>query len=381
MPTSAFLWGLQFSFLGPVLSLLLVNLFGASTAEVGWVLGIYNAGGFVASLVVPAYADRKHDYLRPMLLAGLLTVALAAVLAFAANLSMVTVALVALGGPAGVGSSLLFAQLRHTGHAAAQIVNTRALISLAWVAGPPLATVIMSALGDRAILAAIALIAVANIATTVVMIRSGQGVVLDSDAPAAEPDPVAGGRGGVALVMAAFVLLQATNATAMTMMTVYVSQTVALDVVWAGLALGLAAGLEVPALLLIGRLSDRFSALGLVATSCVAGAGYYLALAFVTSPVELLALQLLNAWSFAGVAGVGLPLFQQLIPRPGLATGLYANTRRIGAILSGPIIALGSLSPALGQRGIFIACAVITMLGLAVIAILWFAGRRRTAVA
>jgi SET family sugar efflux transporter-like MFS transporter len=145
VPTSAFLWGLQFSFLGPVLSLLLVNLFGASTAEVGWVLGIYNAGGFVASLVVPAYADRKHDYLRPMLLAGLLTVALAAVLAFAANLSMVTVALVALGGPAGVGSSLLFAQLRHTGHAAAQIVNTRALISLAWVAGPPLATVIMSA--------------------------------------------------------------------------------------------------------------------------------------------------------------------------------------------------------------------------------------------
>ena len=32
-------------------------------------------------------------------------------------------------------------------------------------------------------------------------------------------------------------------------MTIYVSQTMGLDIVWAGVALGLAAGLEVPALL------------------------------------------------------------------------------------------------------------------------------------
>jgi MFS transporter, SET family, sugar efflux transporter len=58
----------------------------------------------------------------------------------------------------------------------------------------------------------------------------------------------------------------------------------------------------------------------------------------------LVALQLLNAWSFAGIAGIGLPLFQQMIPRPGLSTGLYMNTRRIGSIVSGPIIAIGSLT-------------------------------------
>jgi hypothetical protein len=52
----------------------------------------------------------------------------------------------------------------------------------------------------------------------------------------------------------------------------------------------------------------------------------------------------LNAWFFAGIAGVGLPLFQQMIARPGLPTGLYMNTRRIGSILSGPIIAIGSLT-------------------------------------
>ena len=105
---------------------------------------------------------------------------------------------------------------------------------------------------------------------------------------------------------------------------------------WAGIALGVAAALEVPALLLIGRLSNRFSHLGLIATSCLAGIGYYLGLAFATGPIMLVGLQLLNTWSFAGIAGIGLPLFQHMIPRPGLSTDLYMNTRRIGSIVSGP---------------------------------------------
>jgi SET family sugar efflux transporter-like MFS transporter len=126
--------------------------------------------------------------------------------------------------------------------------------------------------------------------------------------------------------------------------------------------------LEVPALLLIGRLSNRYSQLGLIATSCIAGIAYYVALAFVTGPIGLIALQLLNAWSFAGIAGIGLPLFQQMIPRPGLSTGLYMNTRRIGAIVSGPLIAIGSLT-VLGQRGIFLASAAVTLIGLVIIGI------------
>jgi hypothetical protein len=79
-------------------------------------------------------------------------------------------------------------------------------------------------------------------------------------------------------------------------------------------------------------------------------------------------LQPLNAWAFAAIAGVGLPLFQQMIPRPGLSTGLYMNTRRIGSIVSGPLIALGSLT-VLGNRGIFLACATVTAVALGVISV------------
>lgn len=69
------------------------------------------------------------------------------------------------------------------------------------------------------------------------------------------------------LVTASFVLLQATNTTSMSFLAVYVPQTVSIDVVRAGIALGVAAGLEVPALMIVARLTTRgVTALGQRAT-------------------------------------------------------------------------------------------------------------------
>ena len=195
--------------------------------------------------------------------------------------------------------------------------------------------------------------------------------------PAAAPEESPVGQAGIVLITAAFVLLQATNATAMTFMTIYVTETLRLDVVWAGISLGVTAVLEVPALILIGRLTEPFSNLGLIATGCVAGIAYYVGVAFVSGPVALLALQPLNAWCFATIARVGLTLFQQMIPRPGLSTGLYMNTRRIGAIVSGPVIAIGSLT-VFGQRGIFLTSAAIALISLAIIGVAGRAAMKTT---
>ncbi len=170
IPSAALLWGLQFAFLNPALALLLVALFDATAAEVGWVLAVYNASGFVASLVLPTYADRKGNYLWPMLACGVLTLALAVLLFFTTSLPIAVIGLLVLGGPAGVGSSLLFAYLKYSGARPSDVVNTRAIVSVAWVAGPPLATLIIGTFGNRAVLLAIAAVAVLNIATTAAMI-------------------------------------------------------------------------------------------------------------------------------------------------------------------------------------------------------------------
>ena len=379
MPSAALLWGLQIAFLSPSLALILTTLYGASMVEVGWVLAIYNASGFVASLVLPAWADRHLDYLRPMLGAGVLTALLVLLLATVTTLPLVTIALVVLGGPAGVGTSMMFAHLRHSGARASQVMNMRAVVSAAWVAGPPVATLIIGWYGPRAILVAIGAVALLNIATTMAMMSLRRRESLAADgaaAPVVHEDSVALGTTGIVLVTTAFVLLQATNATSMSFLAVYVPQTLGIDVLWAGIALGLAAGLEIPALMLIGRLTERFSSLGLIVTGCLAGIVYYAGVAVATGPVLLLVLQPLNAWCFAGIGGVGLTLFQQMISRPGLSTGLYMNTRRIGAILSGPLIALGGAT-LLGLRATFLACALLTVIGMVIILV---AARRGTAV-
>jgi SET family sugar efflux transporter-like MFS transporter len=376
VPSAALLWGFQFAFLNPALALLLVALFNATPAEVGWVLAVYNASGFVASLLVPAYADRANDYLRPMLACGVLTLALSALLAVSTSLPIAVVGLIVLGGPAGVGSSLLFAHLRHSGAGTGDVMNTRAIVSFAWVAGPPLATFIMGALGNRAILLALGAVAVLNVATTAAMIaRRPAASVGDRPRAHAEEDGHLFSKFGVAAVVFAFVALQATNSAAVSIMSLFVTQGLGVDVIWAGIALGVSAALEIPALFLIGRLARRYSSRALIASGCVAGIAYYAGMAFVSNPATLIALQVLNAWFFGIVAGVGLTLFQRLIPRPGLASGLYTNTRRVGAIVSGPIIALGSTT-ALGYQGIFAACAALTVLALLVIVLAGRPSRR-----
>ncbi len=307
VPAAALCWGLQFALLNPALALLLVALLHATAGEVGWVLAIYNASGFIASLAIPAYADRRQEYLRPLLFCALLTVALAGVLAVATTLPTAVVGLVLLGGPAGVGVTLLFAHIKHSGTDASAVMRTRAVVSFAWVAGPPLATLIIGRFGATAVLIALAAVAGLNVASTLAMLaaRTRSREVAAPPVRAADDGPPMS-RGRVITVTIVFIILQATNSAVVSVMGLFVTETLKLAVMWSGAALGVAAALEIPALLVIGWLSRRFSDLTILASGCLAGVAYYAAMAAVTGPVLLLAVQLLNAWFFAVVAGTGL---------------------------------------------------------------------------
>ena len=174
VPSAALLWGLPITFLSPALALILVTLYDAWTEPPGRVDPHRLQRQRVRRLAAhPFLPTHREDCLLPMLACGVLTLVLALVLAFTTSLAVAVIALVVVGGPAGVGSSMLYAHLRHSGAKPADIVNTHAIVSVAWIAGPPLATLIIGAFGNRAILLAIGAIAVLVIATTVVMISSG----------------------------------------------------------------------------------------------------------------------------------------------------------------------------------------------------------------
>ena len=370
LSVSALLWGVQFAFLNPAIGIILVTLYDATPGQVGLALAAYNVSGFVSTLVVPTRADRSGDYLRPLLWCGVFTILLVTALALSSTLPAAVVALVSLGGPAGVGIGLIFAHQRSTGASVQDVMRTRAVFSLAWVAGPPVAAFLMGLLGDRAVLWAIAGVAVVAFVVTILLIR-GRTV---APRPAVGEDTSddrmvdAVRRPEVARLLTVFVLLNAAITAAVSALPLLVTQRLGLDLVWAGAALGTAAALEIPVLLLLGRHSVRVGQRRLVAAGCVAGIAYYAAMTVVGGPVELLGLQVLSAVFVACASGVGLTLVQDVVGRPGLASALFMNTTRVGAILAGPVVALAGVgSGTLGYAAVFAGCAVLVAAGLALL--------------
>ena len=57
----------------------------------------------------------------------------------------------------------------------------------------------------------------------------------------------------------------------------------------------------------------------------------------------LIAAQPFNAFFVSAVSGLGLTLVQDVVGRPGLASALFMNTTRIGAVIAGPVLAIGGM--------------------------------------
>jgi SET family sugar efflux transporter-like MFS transporter len=363
-PTAAWFWALQFAVLNPLLAVLLVTLYEATPAQVGLILGAYNIGGFIASLVIPTVADRTGDYLRPLLICGVCGIAMVIVLAVTTSLPFALLALVLLGGPPGVGSTLLFAQLRHDGASPSRVIRTRAIVSFAWVVGPLLATACTGIFGSAFTLVLLAGIGLVNVATAVLLLRSRSRALIEPKPLTARPSMLSQLRGwGRWAIVIAFVTLQVTNIGTVTVATLFITRELHSPIFWAGIVLGTAALFEIPSLLLIGWLHTRVSARTLILISCVVGALYYALVTITHAPWQLVALQPLNAWFFATVAGIGLTVFQDTFPSPGLASGLFTNTRRVGAVLSGLLIAALAIFPDT-YRAVYAAAAILVVLVL-----------------
>lgn len=375
---SALLWGTQFAFLNPAIGLILVSLYGATPAQVGVALAAYNASGFVSTLVVPTRADRRGDYLRPLLWCGGFTIALTTALALATTLPLAVLALVALGGPAGVGIGLLFAYQRYAGATTSQIMRTRAMFSFAWVGGPPLAAFLMGFFGSRSILWAVAGIGVVGLLLTRVMMQAhARSEVAVAGPPQGDRMTVALRRPDVVLLLVTFVALGAALSAQVSAMPLYVTQRLGLDVEWSGIALGMCAALEIPVLFALGRLTRRFGPRRVVAAGCVSGVAYFALMALVGSQVVLVGGQVLNAFFIATMSGVGLTIFQDVLDRPGLASALFMNTTRVGAIVAGPVVAVAGIGT-LGYAGVYGTCALLVAAGLGLL-VLGYVRRVRSA--
>ncbi|NIG87446.1 MFS transporter [Serratia symbiotica] len=168
----------------------------------------------------------------------------------------------------------------------------------------------------------------------------------------------------VRLLFIASMLMWTCNTMYIIDMPLYITADLGLPENLAGVLMGTAAGLEIPAILLAGYCVRYFGKRNMMLFAVLAGVLFYAGLVVFNGRSALMALQLLNA-IFTGTL-----YFQDLmLGRPGAATTLFTNSISTGVILAG--VFQGALVENLGHY------AVYWLAVLLAVAALWMSTRVR----
>jgi SET family sugar efflux transporter-like MFS transporter len=261
-------------------------------------------------------------------------------------------------------SSLLpqiFAYGRSVSRGPSMMVSVlRTLLSVAWVAGPPLAALMVAKTGWVGLFTATALL---QLGVAVLAFTLPVPVAVPEEK--SEEEEAGPSRAGMSVVAAAFVFLQGYVGLAVSGLPLFVTTELHGTAGDAGLAMGLCAALEIPMILWFGSLANRMSQHKLVLAGAVIALGYHGLMLLTDSVWQVLALQLLHATVISLVMGVGLTYFQSLDPfRPGRASTMFSNTQIVGGMISGVLL---GVSQQFGFRWVYGFTLTEIVLGLSLL--------------
>ncbi|MER7274293.1 sugar efflux transporter [Dactylosporangium sp. NPDC000244] len=356
-----FFVGMSVAVVGPFLSLFLSTEVHAAPALVGAFLVAGPLASMVSSNLLGRLSDRRPIRRRLLLTAALAGFTGAIATAFVREywvLLALTMTLTALSGalfPQSFAYAREVLSQRGSTRAAMAISTLRMVFSVAWVAGPPVAALLLQWGGFRVLY----LTAAAMYATAAAVIYLRLGEV---SPPAHHERPPARRAGAVVwCTVAAFAVMQAAGVLNVQAMSLYLSHVLHAQVRDAGLILGLCAALEIPLMLGFGALSARYPLRRLIVLGAGIGVVYYTLVALVAHSWQIAALQVLNATFIAAVQGLGISYVQELLPgEPGRATTLAANAFPVASLLAGPLL---GLSADVGYRYAYVSAAALCLLG------------------
>jgi SET family sugar efflux transporter-like MFS transporter len=115
-----------------------------------------------------------------------------------------------------------------------------------------------------------------------------------------------------------------------------------------------------------GHLATKGYQQGVIRFGICSAVCYFLALRLVTASWQVYPIQILNAAAVAVTASVAIPFFQDLLPnQAGVATSLYSNALKAGGLLG--FMTYGLLASHVGNTGLFLVCAALSLTTLAVV--------------
>jgi SET family sugar efflux transporter-like MFS transporter len=346
---------------------LLIGLYFSGCAVAG--IGVYLAAGW--------WSDRLADRRVALALTGLAGVAGAVTFIAVRSYAVVFVTGAVLLSLNGAYFSQLFAYVKEFAEATGREVApfssaVRSIFSGGWVVGPPAGFFLLAHIGFGLMYTSAAGLL---LVTTLI----GRWLLPALPLPPRPPDKdivnshLAGMRRVLAtvprrtwLLLGSVTAVYVADQMYLIVIALYVTRNLHLSAALVGLLAGICAALEIPLMIVVGRLAGRIGKLRLVAAAMVIAIIFFCLLPVAGSTPILIALQLPNALWTAVIMSIPMVIVQQEVPGgSGTASALYSSTFMIAGLLAGAIT--GVVAAQAGYRNVFWICAGLCVIAAALL--------------
>jgi SET family sugar efflux transporter-like MFS transporter len=361
----------------PQLTTFFVTDLGATLPQAG-LYYLTNVTAPVVGFALGRMSDRQPDRLTLFRTGALVGGVGWTAMGLATQLWMPFVVSVLALGIAGAAGAQVYAAVRDelsrrpagAGHGAdAEVISTvRMGFTLGWVVGPVLGTLVGSLFGLRTVLFMTAVLSVLQIVPLIGV--KAPRFVAPAD-PGDRRTPTGSRRALLPLLaFCALIMVAACGDTIkFAYLPLYMSEQLHLSAVVRGGVIALQPVCELALMPLAAALAGRYGAMRIVMAGTVCAVAAHLCYATSTSVVGLVVAQVLLSAMWAGMAGLGVSVAQELYPSGvGVASSTFMSSivfaSTVGGLLGGVFVS------ALGIPGIFVVPAVLSALALVGMAVL-----------
>lgn len=361
---AAFIIGIAGALQAPTLSRYLAEDVKVNPYQVGLFYSINAVAGIVVSFLLAQYSDNKGVRRNIILFCCLMGIGNCITFAFSRQYFILVTVGIFFSALTSAAMPQIFASAReYTDKTGRNVVVfngiLRAQLSLAWVIGPPLSFALAVNYGFTIMyLSAAAMFFVAMLIVFLCfpVIKRPASVTKKQ-----EPKEKIFNNPNVILLFVASISMGTANMMYLIDMPLYIDDILPGSPSLPGHLMGIAAAIEIPAMLIASMLVPRFGNKNLICFAVICGIIFYIGMVSTQNEWMLIGLQFFNGLFIGIVASIGLIYFQDLLPkRTGVASTLFNNCISCSIILAGML--QGIISANFGHHMIYvIALAMISV--------------------
>ena len=361
---AAFIIGIAGALQAPTLSRYLAEDVKVNPYQVGLFYSINAVAGIVVSFLLAQYSDNKGVRRNIILFCCLMGIGNCITFAFSRQYFILVTVGIFFSAFTSAAMPQIFASAReYTDKTGRNVVVfngiLRAQLSLAWVIGPPLSFALAVNYGFTIMyLSAAAMFFVAMLIVFLCfpVIKRPASVTKKQ-----EPKEKIFNNPNVILLFIASISMGTANMMYLIDMPLYIDDILPGSPSLPGHLMGIAAAIEIPAMLIASMLVPRFGNKNLICFAVICGIIFYIGMVSTQNEWMLIGLQFFNGLFIGIVASIGLIYFQDLLPkRTGVASTLFNNCISCSIILAGML--QGIISANFGHHMIYvIALAMISV--------------------